>query len=124
MPYDAAMAKADRLERTDIRRAELEADYLAALTAALEVTAAGSWGLFNHQKDRRTQARIAPSSTICGELGEAIDGLREQLHLDTFALHREFLASRGPVPSSAVGEPKQAQAWLDKLSDSSASSAS
>ena len=30
------MAKADRLERLDLRRAELEAEYLAALIAALE----------------------------------------------------------------------------------------
>ena len=28
---------------------------------------------------------------------------------------REFLASRGPVDAQAVGEPRQAQAWLQRL---------
>ena len=41
------MAKADRLERLDKRRAEMEADYLEALIEALHTTAAGKWGLFD-----------------------------------------------------------------------------
>ena len=41
------MARADRLERLDKRRSEMEADYLAALIEALEVTASGKWGLFD-----------------------------------------------------------------------------
>ena len=113
------MAKADRLERLDMRREELEAEYLEALIAALQVTAAGSWGLFDHNQDRRMQEKIAPVVENLCELGQAIDGLREQLSLEAFGLHQKFLASRGPVASSAVGEPKQAQAWLAKLSDRS-----
>ena len=109
------MAKADRLERLDIRRGELEAEYLEALNAALQVTAAGAWGLFDHNQDRRMQAKIAPVVDNLCELGRSIDSLRDQLSLEAFGLHREFLASRGPVASSAVGEPKQAQAWLEKL---------
>jgi hypothetical protein len=109
------MAKADRLERLDIRRDELEAEYLKALIAALQVTAAGAWGLFDHNQDRWTRAKIAPVVENLCELGQAIDGLREQLSLEAFGLHQEFLASRGPVASSAVGEPKQAQAWLEIL---------
>jgi hypothetical protein len=109
------MAKADRLERLDIRRGELEAEYLETLIAALQVTAAGVWGLFNHNQDRWTRANVAPVVENLCELGGTIDNLREQLSLEAFGLHQEFLASRGPVASSAVGEPKQAQAWLEKL---------
>jgi hypothetical protein len=109
------MAKADRLERLDIRRGELEAEYLEALIAALQVTAAGAWGLFDHNQDRWMRAKIAPVVENLCELGQTIDSLREQLSLEAFGLHQEFLASRGPVASSAVGEPKQAQAWLEKL---------
>lgn len=109
------MAKADRLERMDLRRVELEAEYLEALVAALRTTAAGSWGLFDHNRDRWTHAKTAPVVAHLCELAQAIDQLRESLHLDLFELHREFLASRGAVQPSAVGEPKQAQAWLEKL---------
>lgn len=109
------MAKADRLERLDVRREELEADYLEALIAALQKTASGAWGLFDHKQDRRLRAAVAPTVQELEEIAQAIDDLREQLQLPCFDLHQEFLASRGPVASSAVGEPKQAQAWLDRL---------
>jgi hypothetical protein len=109
------MAKADRLERIDLRRADLEVEYHAALVAALRTTASGVWGLFDHQQDRRTRAKRAPVVDALIETGDAIAALREHLGMEPFALHREFLASRGPVASSAVGEPKQAQAWLARL---------
>lgn len=109
------MAKADRLERLDIRRAELEAEYTAALIAALRVTAAGKWGLFDHQSDRTARAAAAPVIAELSELGEAIEKMREQLGLPSFDLHPEFLAARGKPNSQAVGEPKQAQAWLARL---------
>lgn len=109
------MAKAERLERLEIRRLELEEDYAAALIAALRMTAAGTRGLFDHDQDRRTRAKIAPVVDNLTELGQAIDDAREQLGLEPFELHRQFLASRGPVASSAVGEPKQARAWLERL---------
>jgi hypothetical protein len=109
------MAKADRLERLDTRRVELETEYAEALIAALRKTAAGSWGLFEHRQDRQAREKIAPVIAELSELGEAIDDMRAQLGIEPFALHRDFLASRGPVASSAAGEPKQAQAWLDRL---------
>ena len=109
------MAKADRLERLDLRRAELEVEYREALIAALHDTARGNWGLFEHTQDRKTREKIAPVIENLSELGQTIDGLRAQLGLEPFALYREFLASRGPVASSAVGEPKQARAWLERL---------
>ena len=42
------MAKIDRLERLDLRRIDLEANYRAALVEALERCASGKWGLCDH----------------------------------------------------------------------------
>jgi hypothetical protein len=109
------MARADRLERMDARRTNLETDYTAALVEALQKTAAGSWGLFDHQKDRSARARTAPILAELNDMAQAIDGIREDLGMEPFALHQQFLASRGAVASSAVGEPKQARAWLDQM---------
>lgn len=109
------MAKADRLERLDDRRAELERDYEAALIAALQRVAAGGWGLFDHQQDKHARKKWAPTVTELCDLGQEIDRMRDTLGLEPFALHAEFEASRGPVASTAPGEPKQAQAWLDRL---------
>ncbi len=109
------MAKADRLERLDIRRAELETEYTETLIAALRVTAAGKWGLFDHTADRSARAAVAPVLEELNELGETIDRMREQLGLPQYDLHPQFLAARGKPNSQAVGEPKQAQAWLDRL---------
>ena len=106
------MAKADRLERLDTRRIDLEADYNAALIEALKVTASGKWGLFDHKPDRLARAGAAPVIAHLTELGDTIDAAREALFMEPFALHHEFLAARGPVSAQAVGEPKQAQAWL------------
>ncbi|HWV11787.1 MAG TPA: hypothetical protein VN110_00660 [Sphingobium sp.] len=109
------MAKADRLERLDVRRLELEAEYREKLVDALRVTASGKWGLFGHKDDRASRAAVAPIIEHLAEIGEAVDEAREQLFMPPFELQQEFLASRGPVSSQAVGEPKQAQAWLDRL---------
>lgn len=109
------MARADRLERQEARRVELEAEYTAALVAALQMTAAGTWGLFGHQQDRNARARAEPILAELNDLAETIDAARGQLLMEPFALHQEFLAARGKVASNAVGEPKQARAWLDRL---------
>lgn len=111
------MAKADRLERLDARRLELEAEYEGALLDALRVAASGKWGLFDHNGDRSARAAIAPVIANLAEMGEAIDKMREQLMMPPFELQQQFLAARGPVSSQAVGEPKQAQAWLDRLAN-------
>lgn len=110
------MAKADRLARLDERRIELEAEYRGVLVAALERTAGGVWGLFGHNDDRHARAKASPDLESLNDLAEAIGEARERLSLEPFALHREFLAARGkPRSPSAVGEPKQARAWLDRL---------
>ena len=109
------MAKADRLERLDARRVELEGEYREALIAALRQTAAGQWGLFAHQKDRHQAAAIKPVLAALDELAEEIDTIRERFGMERFALHPEFRAARGPVGPTAVGEPKQAAQWLARL---------
>lgn len=109
------MAKIDRLERLDQRRADLEGEYRATLVAALERTAAGKPGLFNHRADKRERAAVAPVIDELRELGKAIDALREQLMVEPFALHRDFFDARGRVSPSAVGEPRQAREWLERM---------
>ena len=109
------MAKADRLARLDIRREELEAEYTTALIDALRVAASGKAGLFGHGGDRSSRAAIVPVIGNLTEIGEAIDRARDQLAMSPFELHKQFLASRGPVGPQAVGETRQAQAWLDRL---------
>jgi hypothetical protein len=109
------MAKADRLERLDLRRTELELEYLDALVAALDETAAGAWGFFGHTKDQWAAKKWAPTIKNLCDLGDEIDNMRERLGITAFALHADFEASRGPVPPNAPGEPKQAAAWLERL---------
>ena len=109
------MAKADRLERLNIRRAELEADYLEMLVGALQKGSAGSWGLFGHKPDRWSTAKWAPIVEELCDTGQAIDEMRADLAMEPFPLHQEFEASRGPVRSNAPGEPRQAQEWLSRL---------
>jgi hypothetical protein len=109
------MAKIDRLERLDQRRADLEAEYRATLVAALERTAAGKPGLFNHRADKRERAAAAPVIDELRDLGEAIDAIRAQLMIEPLALHRDFFDARGRVSPSAVGEPRQAKQWLERL---------
>jgi hypothetical protein len=109
------MARADRLERMDLLRSELEAEYRTALIDALQITAAGTWGLFGHSKDKHMTAAAAPAVEHLCDLGQSINELREKLDMPDFDLHEEFEASRGPVSASAVGEPRQAKAWLDRL---------
>ena len=109
------MAKADRLEQLDLRRMEDEQEYRTTLIAALEECARGRWGLFGHTKDRQMAARVAPVLAELDDLASGIDRMRGQLGIEAFALHPAFLAARGPADASAVGEPKQAKAWLDRL---------
>lgn len=111
------MSRADRLERLDTRRVELETQYEAVLLDALRRVAAGSWGLFGHTKDRAAHAKWEPVVTDLCDRGDEIDQMRDQLGLLPFALHEEFEASRGPVSTNAPGEPKQAKAWLQRLGE-------
>lgn len=111
------MARADRLERADRLREMLEGEYREHLIVALQNCAAGHWGLFDHRADKSARGAVAPVIEKLSDLAEEIDEQRELLELDSFALHAEFMADRGPVKSNAVGEPKQAKAWLAKLGE-------
>lgn len=110
------MAKVARLEQTDLRRMELEAEYRETLIAALEQCASGRWRLFAHNTDKRMAAKVAPVLDELSELDAMIAKARNTLGLARFTLHEEFLAARGPASPNAVGEPKQAKAWLERLS--------
>jgi hypothetical protein len=109
------LARAQRLERLNIRREESEAEYTEALIAALRKAAAGLWGLFEHNQDRAMRANWKATITDLCDRGQEIDEMRRALGMEPYALHQEFEASRGPVSSNAPGEPKQAQAWLNRL---------
>lgn len=111
------MARADRLERLDGQRLALEQDYAAAFVAALRRCAAGSWGLFDHNQDRHESRTWDATLTELRDLAEQVDRMRETLGLPGFAMHHEFEAARGPVASSAPGEPKQAKAWLARMGE-------
>lgn len=111
------MARADRLDRADRLREMLEGEYRQHLVVALQNCAAGHWGLFDHQQDRHARARLAPVIERLEGLAEEIDEQRALLGLEPFALHAEFIAARGPVKSNALGEPKQAKAWLERLGE-------
>ena len=102
----------------DVQRVALEAEYTEMLVAALRRTAAGSWGLFDHNQSKANRKSWEPAVTELCELGAQIDQLRGTLDLERFALHEQFEAARGPVPSTASGEPKQAKAWLERLGES------
>ena len=109
------MSKADRLERLDAQRLDDEARFSELLLAALRDAARGSWGLFAHKPDKFTRKQWDPRVAELIELGEQINAERAALGLEPFALLAEFQGSRGPVPSNAPGEPKQAKAWLERL---------
>ena len=109
------MSRADRLERLDSQRLAHEAEFANLLITALREVADGSWGLFAHKPDKFTRKQWDPRVAELIELGEQIDEMRAALGLQPFALLAEFQASRGPVPSNAPGEPKQAKAWLERL---------
>ncbi|KQM21898.1 hypothetical protein [Novosphingobium sp. Leaf2] len=107
------MARADRLERMENLRLDLEAEYRAALMAALEAAASGMRGLLDPSVDKATRAKAAPVLDDLAEQAAQIDDLREKLDMEPFALHRDFLARRRPAKAHEVGEAKQARAWLD-----------
>ncbi len=108
------MSKADQIFD---RLPELEAEYQAKLVAALQDCAAGRWGLFGHNEHLLPKAALPDVVGDLMGLGSSIDALRKRAKLGLFGLHEQFLASRGVALPNAPGEPKQARAWLDLLTD-------
>lgn len=104
----------DRNERVSRQLAELEREYVAVLTNALNVCAEGRWGLFGHNEHLHSYGAPAELAQL-RELARAINGLRAATKDVPYPLHEEFEAARGPVDANHPGEPKQAKAWLKRL---------
>ncbi len=94
--------------------AELEREYRAVFTRALNDCAGGRWGLFGHNEHLHSYGAPAELAEL-RELARAINRLRARHGDEPFPLHEEFEAARGPVDDNDPGEPKQARAWLKKL---------
>lgn len=108
-----------KAQHVTLQLADLEREYRIVFEKALIECASGRWGLFGHNE------HLGASPPV--ELGElhtlaqALNRLRSQLGEAPFPLHQEFEAARGRVDANAPGEPKQAQAWLERLQSRSAS---
>lgn len=92
----------------------LEREYRDVFTRALSVCADGRWGLFG-QNEHLHSFGVPEQLGELRELADAIDQMRARLGEAPFALHAEFEAARGRVDANAPGEPKIAQAWLQRL---------
>jgi hypothetical protein len=103
-----------KMERLSQRLHDLELEYRAVLTKALSACAGGRWGLFGHNEHLHSLGAPAELGELRA-LAETIDRVRVRLGEAPFALHAEFEAARGRADANAPGEPKQAQAWLQRL---------
>ena len=106
----------DKLERLSLQVDELERQYRAILTKALTDCTSGRWGLFGHN-EHHDAYRGPDELAELRELAQGINQLRARISEGPFPLHEEFEAARGPAGANAPGEPKQAQAWLERLAD-------
>jgi len=103
-------------ERLTARIETLEREYRSLLTQALTDCAAGRWGLFGHNEHLSGQDTPAELARL-QDLARTIDQQRARTGEPPFALHQTFEIDRGPADPNAPGEPKQAQAWLQRLAD-------
>ena len=101
----------------------LEAEYYDQLVAALQICAAGRWGLFG-QNDQVIADEPKPfrerlkskEADILISLGEEISALRQRLGItEEFPLHKRFLQTRASAGPNTPGEPRLARAWLEEL---------
>ena len=95
---------------------ELEREYRTVLTKALTDCASGRWGLFGQNEHLHSYASPAELGEL-RELAQAINRLRVRIGEKSYPLHEEFEAARGRAEANDPGEPKQAQAWLQRLSE-------
>ena len=108
----AFMEKAARLAQ---QLDELERDYRTVLIKALADCAGGRWGLFGHNEHLHSYGVPAELAEL-RDLAVAINRVRARIGEAPFALHEEFEAARGRQSANDLGEPKQARAWLQRLS--------
>jgi len=83
---------------------------------ALTECAGGRWGLFGHNEHLHPSANPAELDEL-RELARSINRLRARLGEVPFPLHEKFEAARGRADANDPGEPKQAQVWLQRLSN-------
>ena len=107
------MGKAARLAE---QLEDLEREYRSVFVRALTACADGRWGLFGHN-DHTGFGSPPPELEELRELARAIDRIRKRTGDAPFQLHQEFEAARGRADPNEPGEPKQADAWLRRLSD-------
>jgi hypothetical protein len=105
-----------RARHIDQQLEDLERQYRSVLERALIGCAGGDWGLFGHNEHLGASppAELSELET----LAQAMNRLRSQRGEGPFPLHQEFEAARGRVDANAPGEPRQARAWLQRLSTS------
>lgn len=104
----------DRTERVSRHLDELEREYVAVLTRALNDCADGRWGLFGQNEHLHSYGVPAELGEL-RDLARAINRLRAANGDEPYPLHEEFEAARGRVDANHPGEPKQARAWLKRL---------
>ena len=104
----------DRVERLSKQIDELEREYRAILTKALTDCAGGRWGLFGHNENLHACRSPAELDELRA-LAQAINRLRVRIGEGPFSLHEEFEEARGRADANDPGEPKQAEAWLQRL---------
>ena len=117
------MSKESRRVKLEKDLALLESTFRARLLAALRACAAGHWGLFGRNNDVLEGAYGSNHKYISNEaqdllsLGGKIDDLRARLgYTEGYALYGRFLAARNDRSPNTIGEPKQAQRFLDEIS--------
>lgn len=105
------MSKAERLSQQIDR---LEAEYLSQLRDALQKCAEGEWGMFG-QNEHLGNSQSSGTLLKLRDTAAIINALRQRLGEPSYALHDEFEAARGRGDSNQLGEPRLAQAWLERL---------
>ena len=106
------MAKTERFAQ---QLHEMEREYQKVLRRALTNCASGRWGLFGHNEHLRASG-APPELGELRELAEGINRIRARFGEVSYPLHEELEAARGRAGPNAPGEPRQARAWLERLS--------
>lgn len=103
-----------RVERLERKLRLLEADYRKVLVKALTECAEGRWGLFG-QNEHLDVGHLPKALEELRALARVIDEIRLQIGDVPFPLHLEFESARGRGDENAIGEPRLARAWLERL---------
>ena len=116
--------KAQRLGKLEQQRQSLERDFRDAQVEALKGCAGGRWCLFERNKGllpAHLEARYLPESVArMDDLGEQVAQARVSLgYTELPELVRLRELRRAAHAGNALGEPRQAQVWLDEIAKGS-----